>query len=69
MTAPRLSEAQRPLNDTWLNGKPYYCVICGAGFGEFMGCEDVACELESAETAQLRLRDEAGRRALKEPQQ
>lgn len=45
----------KPLNDTWLSGKPYYCKICGLGMGEYMACEEPDCELESERDAQLRL--------------
>lgn len=44
-----------PINDTWLSGKPYYCKLCGVGMGEYMACEEPDCELESEETAQVRL--------------
>lgn len=41
------------------DGKPYYCNTCGCGFGEFNACEDVDCELETAEQAKDRIRDRA----------
>lgn len=45
-----------PINDTWLSGKPYYCALCGLGYGEFMACEEVDCRLETEAKAQARLR-------------
>jgi hypothetical protein len=36
------------------DGKPYYCKLCGAGYGEYIACEDPDCQLESPTTAQLR---------------
>lgn len=36
------------------DGKPYYCTLCGAGFGEVMACEEPDCQLESAEHAHQR---------------
>ena len=36
------------------DGKPYYCVLCGAGFGEFMACEMPDCELEDEARAASR---------------
>jgi hypothetical protein len=38
----------------WLNGKPYYCALCGLGMGEYLACEEVDCELESVEVAEAR---------------
>jgi hypothetical protein len=38
----------------WKDGKPYYCVACGLGWGEFIACEEVDCELESEVEAQKR---------------
>ena len=29
------------------DGKPYYCTHCGAGFGEYMACEEMDCRLET----------------------
>lgn len=40
----------------WLNGSPYYCVLCGAGGNEYSGCEMPNCELETVEAAQERRR-------------
>ncbi|MEM1046446.1 MAG: hypothetical protein AAGL24_09855 [Pseudomonadota bacterium] len=36
------------------DGKPYYCTICDAGFGEFTACDDYYCELESEDAAKDR---------------
>lgn len=36
------------------DGRPYYCKLCGLGFGEFMACEDGDCELESEKDARER---------------
>lgn len=33
------------------DGRPYYCKTCGAGFGEFVACEDPDCELEPESAA------------------
>lgn len=38
------------------NGKPYYCVVCGYGFWEYMSCELPDCRLESFEDAMERQR-------------
>lgn len=38
----------------YLDGKPYYCALCGLGFDEFMACEEPDCKLESEEEAQER---------------
>lgn len=44
------------------DGKPFYCVTCGAGRGEYGGCEMPDCQIESAEAAQARAaRGGAGR--------
>lgn len=53
-----MKDELQPVNDTWLSGKPYYCEVCGLGMGEYMACEEVACCLESAESAQKRLAKE-----------
>lgn len=29
------------------DGKPYYCALCGCGFGEFLACELPDCQLET----------------------
>lgn len=39
------------------DGKPYYCVTCGLGFGEYIACEEAGCKLESIEAAQARKPD------------
>lgn len=36
------------------DGRPYYCKLCGLGFGEFMACELPNCELEAPEEAERR---------------
>ena len=36
------------------NGKPYYCVKCKLGFGEYMACELPDCKLESHASAEMR---------------
>jgi hypothetical protein len=36
------------------DGKPYYCALCGLGFGEFMACEESDCKLEDWDTARKR---------------
>lgn len=33
------------------DGKPYYCDVCGLGFGEFVACEEPECRLETAAAA------------------
>lgn len=38
------------------NGRPFYCIKCGLGFGEFMACELTDCKLESEEEALQRKR-------------
>ena len=37
-----------------LDGKPFYCKVCGLGLAEFWQCDDEDCELESADDAQAR---------------
>lgn len=37
------------------SGKPFYCIICGGGFGEYMACELPDCELESNAAAKRRV--------------
>lgn len=45
------------------DGKPFYCIICAMGLGEFMACEEPDCRLESEERAKERQRQhEQGRR-------
>jgi hypothetical protein len=52
----KIGDASFPaLNETWLSGRPYYCALCGLGFGEFIACEEGDRALESAEAAQARL--------------
>lgn len=36
------------------DGQPFYCKTCGLGFQEMMACEEVKCNLESAEEAMKR---------------
>lgn len=38
------------------DGRPYYCTLCGCGFGEFLACEEGDCELESDAEAWKRLK-------------
>jgi hypothetical protein len=37
-----------------LDGKPFYCKVCGLGLAEYWQCDDEDCELESCEDAQAR---------------
>jgi hypothetical protein len=37
-----------------LDGKPFYCKVCGLGLAEYWACDDEDCELESAEVAAAR---------------
>lgn len=39
------------------DGKPYYCAICGMGWGEYIACESVDCELELEAVAVARWND------------
>ena len=48
------------------DGRPFYCVTCGAGFDEYMACEDVQCELEPASEALHRLEKDTEEQALRE---
>jgi hypothetical protein len=32
---------------THVDGKPFYCADCGAGYGEYIACEYPRCTLES----------------------
>ncbi len=41
-------------NRTPRDGQPYYCAKCGAGFGEYIACEQPNCELETQASAELR---------------
>lgn len=50
------------------DGKPFYCVNCGAGYGEYVACELPDCKLEGEESAELRAlmvasEERAGKRA------
>lgn len=36
------------------DGKPFYCVKCKMGFGEYMACELPDCKLESEASAEMR---------------
>ncbi len=36
------------------DGKPYYCDVCGAGFGELVACEMPDCRLENEAEARER---------------
>ena len=38
----------------WLDGKPYYCDLCGMGFAEYLACELPDCALESIDDAKWR---------------
>ena len=42
--------------EPWLNGRPYYCRVCGVGFAEYQACEEIGCQLEDEATALARLR-------------
>lgn len=42
------------------DGKPYYCRLCGAGYFEFMACEDEDCLLEDEADARQRASDALG---------
>ena len=37
------------------DGQPFYCEVCGAGWGEFIACEMPDCSLETVEEAETRL--------------
>ena len=34
-------------NRHYLDGKPYYCIMCNLGYYEYMACEEIYCKLES----------------------
>jgi len=34
-------------DEPWLLGEPYYCALCGAGYGEYMACELPDCKLQT----------------------
>lgn len=36
------------------DGKPFYCAVCGMGWGEYGACEEPDCELETQEAASKR---------------
>ena len=38
------------------DGRPYYCLTCGLGYGEYIACEEPGCELESEDVARARQR-------------
>jgi len=37
------------------DGKPFYCVKCNLGYGEYLACELPDCELESEASAEMRM--------------
>lgn len=41
------------MNDgrTPLSAVPYYCKVCGAGYGEYLACDAPDCKLESLHEA------------------
>lgn len=39
-----------------LNGEPFYCRVCGAGYGEYLACEEPGCALETREEAAKRIK-------------
>ncbi len=39
------------MNRSPYDGEPYYCAVCGLGFGEFMACEEPDCKLEDSDDA------------------
>jgi len=45
---------QRPGERTPHDGMPYYCDACGAGWAEFIACEQLSCRLETIDTALAR---------------
>ncbi len=38
------------------DGKPFYCRVCGSGFGEYLACEEPCCKLEPEREAVARRR-------------
>lgn len=42
------------MSRTPYDGQPFYCKLCGAGWGEYGACEEPNCTLEDAQTAQQR---------------
>lgn len=57
--------SERKPND----GRPYYCVLCGCGFGEYLACELPDCKLETEAEAQDRRKRCVRRRAVLARQQ
>lgn len=41
-------------NRTPTDGKPFYCVKCKMGYGEYIACDLPDCELESEASAEMR---------------
>jgi len=41
------------------DGLPYYCAICGLGFGEYLACEEAGCRLESIRDAETRIAEDS----------
>ena len=37
-----------------LDGRPFYCKVCGLGLAEYWQCDDEDCELESGDEARAR---------------
>lgn len=35
------------INRSPYDGQPYYCALCGAGYGEYIACEMPDCKLET----------------------
>lgn len=52
VTDCRRTQMQKPLGPT--SGEPFYCVTCGAGYGEYVSCEIPDCKLESRKAAKRR---------------
>jgi len=36
------------------DGRPYYCDLCGAGYGEYLACDGADCRLEPKGIADAR---------------
>jgi hypothetical protein len=36
------------------DGQPFYCMVCGAGYAEWLACDNAGCVLESRERAKAR---------------
>lgn len=47
------------------DGRPYYCIDCGCGYGEFLACELPNCRLENPTRAQKRKQNHRRREAYK----